>query len=292
MASKKIFLACPIGDENSVERIRSDQLLKHVITPIVSELMSSSEDVLVRADRISEPGRITMQVLRELSAADVVIADLTGLNANVMYELGIRQALRRPYVLLAQSGQELPFDLSDFRTIFYVLDLDGVSKAQGELKPQLEKALAGQVSLVEQTIFALSSSTESTDQQEGRESQSLLAILEACNQILRESQNNKDLLVTVGQIALELRDAKRLEHEAQKEAQNQQMGMWIMQQFMQNPESLEKVMPAIQRLAEIGKGQVELSSGEAVAALLAPPSKTPNRSERRRQQKVARKKTR
>src|SRR5690606_41907145 len=76
----------------------------------------------------------------ELNNSDVLIADLTETNPNVMYEVGIRQAIMEPYILMAAKGQTLPFDLSDFRTIFYMLDLDGVGISKNDLKKQLEKA--------------------------------------------------------------------------------------------------------------------------------------------------------
>ena len=44
----------------------------------------------LRADKLPQPGEITDQVFGLLRDADVVIADLTGGNANVMYELGLR----------------------------------------------------------------------------------------------------------------------------------------------------------------------------------------------------------
>ncbi len=65
MATKKVFVACPIGDADSPERERSDKLLKFVIQPVVRDLLGdSSDDVIIRADKIGEPGRITIQTLR------------------------------------------------------------------------------------------------------------------------------------------------------------------------------------------------------------------------------------
>jgi nucleoside 2-deoxyribosyltransferase len=108
MVDKKVFLACPIGEDNSPERNRSDKLLKYVIHPVTKELLlGPPEEAIIRADKMGEPGRITTQVLRELIESDVVIADLTGTNPNVMYEVGIRQAMMKPLVLMAEKGQRL-----------------------------------------------------------------------------------------------------------------------------------------------------------------------------------------
>lgn len=142
MEKRKIFLVCPIGSSDSPERFRSDRLLREIVNPVVTKLLKRRpEETVVRADMIGEPGRITLQIFRELEFSDVVIADLTGSNANVMYEIGYRQALNLPYILMAEEGQRLPFDLSDFRTIFYALNPEGVKNAQGELRTHLQKAL-------------------------------------------------------------------------------------------------------------------------------------------------------
>ena len=51
-----------------------------------------------------------------ISDADLVVADLTGLNANVMYEVGVAHALRKPTLVVTQEIDELPFDLRTSRS--------------------------------------------------------------------------------------------------------------------------------------------------------------------------------
>ncbi len=262
MASKKVFIACPIGADDSPERARSDKLLKFVINPVVEELLGvTPEDSIVRADKIGEPGRITTQILRGIVESDVVIADLTGTNPNVMYEVGIRQAILKPLVLMTEKGQKLPFDLNDLRTVFYQLDLDHFQSAQAELKSHLEKALAGAVSPLDQALFANVRGAKPTEDGPDGGSRDLLAVLEVCQSILKETQETKDLVNAVGHITLQIQGDKEEQEKLRQESVNQQMGMMLMNQFFQNPEGAEKLLPALQKMAEFGEAQKRAEKG-------------------------------
>ena len=56
-----------------------------------------------------------------LMDAELVIADLTGNNANVYYELSFRHAIAKPVIHMALQDTRLSFDVQDNRTIFYTL---------------------------------------------------------------------------------------------------------------------------------------------------------------------------
>jgi hypothetical protein len=69
----------------------------------------------------------------------LVIADLSGDNPNVFYELAIRHAVRKPVVLLTQVGQLIPFDVSQSRAIpLDYRDLDSVDRCKKELFRQIK----------------------------------------------------------------------------------------------------------------------------------------------------------
>lgn len=119
---RTVFLIAPIGHEDSAARQRTNRLEKYILEPALKGL-----DVrIVRADKINEPGVISRQLMDQLVHAEVVIADITDLNANVFYEMGIRHALGKPILHLRYNDSLIPFDVSDFRTISYGFDPEDI----------------------------------------------------------------------------------------------------------------------------------------------------------------------
>lgn len=132
---RKCFVIGPIGREGSDTRKRSDQILKHIIDPVV---MAAGYDRPLRADRISESGRISRQIIQHIVEDDLVVADLTESNPNVYYELALRHAIKKPFVQLLAGTDPLPFDVADQRTIMLDhQDLDSVAAAKEELRRQV-----------------------------------------------------------------------------------------------------------------------------------------------------------
>jgi hypothetical protein len=138
MNEEKIcFVICPIGDENTPIRKRSDQIFKHIIEPAVKEYGYKC----LRSDHIPSPGLITSQVIEHLINSDLVIADLSGHNPNVFYELAIRHAIQKPFIQLIERGEIIPFDISGLRTISIVtkdFDLDNVEHVKKEIVAQIK----------------------------------------------------------------------------------------------------------------------------------------------------------
>ncbi|MBN8519908.1 MAG: DUF4071 domain-containing protein [Candidatus Accumulibacter sp.] len=121
---KRLFVAMPYGirrapldyeepDKTSV--IDFDAVWEGILQPAVPAAFETK-----RADELRQPGLIDRMYNEWLFDADIVLADLTFGNANVYYELGIRQALsRKGTVLVACKGTKLPFDVRNQYVIHY-----------------------------------------------------------------------------------------------------------------------------------------------------------------------------
>ena len=111
-----VFIAMPFGAPWS-ETI-------HATIVKACESLDSEGVVLhwQRADEIARPGKITDQIVDAINACDAMVADLSGLNANVIYEVGFAHSNSTPVVLLNQDPETSPFDLRDMRQIAYVVE--------------------------------------------------------------------------------------------------------------------------------------------------------------------------
>jgi len=85
-----------------------------------------------RADESARPGFVFGHIEESIREADVIVADLSGLNPNVLVELGMAWGCRKPTVLVSQDRLgAMPFDLRPFRAMEYQVTppgLDNLSK--------------------------------------------------------------------------------------------------------------------------------------------------------------------
>lgn len=117
---KRCFIITPIGNDNDSIRRHIDGIIDAAIKPALEP-----DYEVVAAHKITETGTITKQIIKEIYQDELAIANLTGNNPNVMYELAIRYCLGKPVLTIAEKGTNLPFDDMPERTIFYVNDPQG-----------------------------------------------------------------------------------------------------------------------------------------------------------------------
>lgn len=113
-----------------------DELYTDVIIPKCEEFGYRS----VRADECYTTTAIIQDIIKEISEASVIIADVTMDNPNVFYELGYAHALKKPTILLAdvEKREKLPFDISGQRVVFYNNSIGGKKDIEKKLEKYFE----------------------------------------------------------------------------------------------------------------------------------------------------------
>jgi len=109
------FYISPIGEAGSEERQHADLLLSQIVEPAIEEL--GIDLAVVRADKMTQPGMISQQILQHVLGARLVVADLSFHNPNVFYELAIRHSTKLPTVLISRTAERIPFDIADLRVV-------------------------------------------------------------------------------------------------------------------------------------------------------------------------------
>jgi hypothetical protein len=132
------FIVSSLGDENAPAHCAADNLLREIVRPVLGQMGFS----IMTAHELSDPGLITNQIIERLLNDQLVIADLTGLSPNVMYEVGVRHCARLPLVVLAEKGTKLPFEIQDEGILFYESDIASSEALRPRLKQMCEKAIA------------------------------------------------------------------------------------------------------------------------------------------------------
>ena len=146
--SKRCFFIAPIGQENSDIRKRSDQIFSYVIKPAAKRLGYQA----IRGDHIPQPGLINSQVIEHLMEDDIAIADLTGRNPNVYYELAIRHGVDKPVINIKDVSESLAFDIVGMRTIDVDFRyIDSMKKCKKEIIRQIQ-AIEGDTNTIDSPI--------------------------------------------------------------------------------------------------------------------------------------------
>ncbi|WP_429930512.1 hypothetical protein [Agrobacterium vitis] len=138
---KTCFVIGPIGAAGSEHRRKADWLFEGIIRPVFAEHFPGYN--VLRSDIISEPGMIDIQMINLLHEAEIVIADMTGQNANAFYEMGIRHVLGLPIVHMFEIGTEIPFDVKPHRAIpFTIANYRDLEAGKFELLKNLQAVTA------------------------------------------------------------------------------------------------------------------------------------------------------
>ena len=111
--------------------------LKPIFEDLIRKVVSGAGLTVGRADDFFRPRVIVNDIWSAINAARIIIADCTGRNPNVFYEIGLAHATGKETILLTQSLEDVPFDLRSLRVIVYEYSAPGVAKFEQELSKAL-----------------------------------------------------------------------------------------------------------------------------------------------------------
>lgn len=133
-----------VSEEQPVSQEGEREPVAFVLMPFEPEFDRIYEDHIVpalesagysvqRADSSLDQQNILKDIVRGIDAADLVVAEVTSLAPNVLYELGLAHGLLKPTVMLTQALEDVPFDLRSYRMIAYSTHYGEVQRLQAEL---------------------------------------------------------------------------------------------------------------------------------------------------------------
>lgn len=106
MQKGKVFMAMPFEDKF----FETFEILKRKF---------EKDFEFLHAGETPSQQNILKDIIQNIYDADIIIADLTGLNPNVFYELGIAHTLNKKVIIITQNIETLPFDLKSYRAKEY-----------------------------------------------------------------------------------------------------------------------------------------------------------------------------
>jgi hypothetical protein len=127
----KCFIIMPFGKQDL------EELYAEFLLPALRECELDCQ----RGDDIFGSNVIMEDVRTSISSADLIVADLTGQNPNVFYEVGIAHTLRKPVLLLSMSIEDIPFDLRHRRVLQYEYTPMGCKRLLAKLKQHVASML-------------------------------------------------------------------------------------------------------------------------------------------------------
>ena len=224
---KTCFVVSPIGETDSEIRSNADKLFKYIISPVCESCGFEP----VRVDQINDSDSITQTIIDKLLSSELVIADISGHNPNVFFEMGYRKCTDKPIIHLKKKGETIPFDVNTVRTFEYDLtDLDNVE----ETKKRLEQTIG---------TFSFENKTNALGQDEENNKQLFFqSILNILYQIqdsiteLKEQINKKDTETIQAIMQTSLNNAQK------EESTDVVMMKTLLPELIKNPKLFQNLM--------------------------------------------------
>ena len=123
-----------------------------VIMPFLKELKPIYDDhirnavrnanlTVARGDDFFTAKSVMSDIWSAMNACRLVIAECTGRNPNVFYEMGMAHTLGKPVILISQTREDIPFDIQHIRYLIYEFTPRGMSEFEKNLTATIESEL-------------------------------------------------------------------------------------------------------------------------------------------------------
>jgi len=126
--SKRIFVVMPFASE-----------FDDVYVLGIRDVAEKMGFIVERADDVEHNENILDLIQEKIRTSDAIIADTTGQNPNVFYEVGYSHAVEKPTIIISRKGSKVPSDLQSLNHIFYETIV--------QLREMLEKRIRATLSL-------------------------------------------------------------------------------------------------------------------------------------------------
>jgi hypothetical protein len=146
--SRSMFIEPSFGRPDSIPPDK--QLDLFILMPFSSNIKGVYEDHIksvaaslnlkvARADDFFTAHAIVSDIWTAICKSRVILADCTGRNPNVFYEIGLAHAVGKPVVLIAQNSEDVPFDIAHYRLIRYEYTPRGMKNFESTLTNTLQE---------------------------------------------------------------------------------------------------------------------------------------------------------
>ena len=126
---KLSFVLMPFKDE-----------LKDVYWKAIKPACDSAGFRALRVDELEDVVfNINRKIIEYIFKSDVIVADLTELNPNVFYEMGVAHAIDNKTIMIIENKEKVPFDVSTYSCILYDKTESGLNKLTKRISATLEK---------------------------------------------------------------------------------------------------------------------------------------------------------
>ncbi|WP_339880643.1 hypothetical protein [uncultured Algoriphagus sp.] len=165
-----------------------------------------------RADSLFRPTPIIRDIWEYINYSKILIADITDLNPNVMYELGLAHAITKPVIIISDSIENVPFDLRYLRILIYDSKKPNWAKdLKAKIKNSISEIIESPTDSILSAFLDIKPQIKKTDEI----SAELIEIKQLIRSQLSESNNEKPRKKFTAEMYAEAsKEAKDLYYEA------------------------------------------------------------------------------